>query len=306
VTVPRSDAEVLPVQGRVHVIIANGVNVVVQAGEQGAFVVDSGGGANADSLLTAVKRLTPGPIRYLVNTNADADHIGGNAALSAAGVNFAAQNAPGNSGIPIVAAPIIAREEVLARISAPTGAVSPVPFAAWPSSTFTGGLKTMFVNGEGIELRHQPAAHTDGDTLVYFRGSDVIAAGDLFSTNSYPRIDVARGGTVQGVIDSLNRIIDITIPRFNQQGGTRVVPGHGRICNEADVVEYRDMVTIIRDRVAAMVGRGMTLPQIVAARPALDYDGVYGAAGGPWTTAQFIESVVATLASSSGPSRSSR
>jgi glyoxylase-like metal-dependent hydrolase (beta-lactamase superfamily II) len=295
VTVPRSDPEVLPVQGRVHVIIANGVNVVVQAGEQGAFVVDSGSGANADSLLAAVKRLTPGPIRYLVNTNADADHIGGNAALSAAGVNFAAQNAPGNSGIPIVAAPIIAREEVLARISAPTGAVSPMPFAAWPSSTYTGGLKTMFVNGEGIELRHQPAAHTDGDTLVYFRGSDVIAVGDLLSTTTYPRIDIARGGTVQGVLDSLNRIIDITIPRFNQQGGTRVVPGHGRICNEADVVEYRDMVTIIRDRVAAMVGRGMTLPQIVAARPTLDYDGVYGAAGGQWTTAQFIESVVTTL-----------
>jgi len=294
-TAPGTGPEVLPVQGRLHVIIANGANVVVQAGEQGAFVVDSGDGTATDAVLAAVKRLSPAPIRYVINTSADADHIGGNAALSAAGVNFAAQNAPGNSGIPIVAAPIVAREEVLARVSAPTGAVAPMPFAAWPSSTFTGGLKTMFVNGEGIELRHQPAAHTDGDTLVYFRGSDVIAAGDLFSTNSYPRIDVARGGTVQGVIDALNHIIDITIPRFNQQGGTRVVPGHGRICNEADVVEYRDMVTIIRDRAAAMVGRGMTLAQILEARPTRDYDGVYGAASGPWTTAQFIEAVVTTL-----------
>ena len=269
----RDEPEVLHGPGARARDRANGANVVVQAGEQGAFVVDSGNGTATDSVLAAVRRLTPAPIRYLVNTSADADHIGGNAALSAAGLNFAAQNAPGNSGIPIVAAPIVAREEVLARISAPTGAVAPMPFAAWPSSTFAGGLKTMFVNGEGIELRHQPAAHTDGDTLVYFRGSDVIAAGDVFSTDSYPRIDVARGGTVQGVIDALNRIIDITIPRFNQQGGTRVVPGHGRICNEADVVEYRDMVTIIRDRIAAMAGRGMTLPQILAARPTLDYDG---------------------------------
>ena len=292
---PVSEPEVLHVQGRVHMIVTNGANVVVQAGEQGAFLVDSGNGTATDSVLAAVRRLTPAPIRYLVNTSADADHIGGNAALSAAGLNFAAQNAPGNSGIAIVAAPIIAREEVLARISAPTGAVAPMPFAAWPSSTFAGALKTMFVNGEGIELRHQPAAHTDGDALVYFRGSDVIAAGDVFSTDSFPRIDVARGGTVQGVLDALNRIVDITIPRFNQQGGTRVVPGHGRISNEADVVEYRDMTTIIRDRIAAMAARGMTLPQILAARPALDYEGIYGATTGPWTTAQFIEAVGRTL-----------
>jgi glyoxylase-like metal-dependent hydrolase (beta-lactamase superfamily II) len=298
--------EVLPVQGNVHAIFANGANIVVQAGEQGAFVVDAGNGIATETVLAAVRRLTRAPIRYLVNTSADADHVGGNAALAAAGQNFAAQNAPGNSGIPIVAAPIIAREEVLNRMSAPTGAVAPMPFAAWPSSTFTGGLKTVFMNGEGIELRHQPAAHTDGDTLVYFRASDVIASGDVFSTTGFPRIDVARGGTVQGVLDALNRIIDITIPRFNQQGGTRVVPGHGRICNEADVVEYRDMVTIIRDRVAAMAGRGLGLAQIVAARPGLDYEGVYGASSGPWTTAQFIEAVLKTLPPSSGPSRSSR
>ena len=267
----------------------------MQAGEQGVFVVDSGNGTQTDRILGAIGRLASAPIRYLVNTSADPDHVGGNVAMSAAGSNFAAQNAPGNSGIPIVAAPIVAREEVLARVSAPTGAVSSLPFAAWPSSTYAGPLKTMFMNGEGIELLHQRAAHTDGDSIVYFRGSDVIAAGDVFSTVGYPRIDVARGGTVQGVLDALNRIIDITIPRFNQQGGTRVVPGHGRISNEADVVEYRDMVTIVRDRVRVMVANKQSLQQILEARPTLDYDGVYGSTAGPWTTAQFIEAVMKTL-----------
>lgn len=289
------ELEVLPVQGRVHLLVADGANVVVQAGEQGAFVVDSGDGAGTDLVLAAIARLAPAPIRYLVNTSADLDHLGGNAAVSAAGTNFAAQNAPGNSGIPIVAAPILAREEVLARVSAPTGAASPLPFAAWPSSTYVGPRKTLFMNGEGIELLHQPAAHTDGDSIVYFRGSDVIAAGDVFSTVGYPRIDVARGGTVQGVLDALNRIIDITIPRFNQQGGTRVVPGHGRISNEADVVEYRDMVTIVRDRIRSMVASRRSLQQILEARPTLDYDGVYGSTAGPWTTARFIEAVMRTL-----------
>ena len=276
-------------------IVANGANVVVQAGEQGAFVVDSGNGTATDSVLAAVRRLTPAPIRYLVNTSADADHIGGNAALSAAGLNFAAQNAPGNSGIPIVAAPIVAREEVLARVSAPTGVVAPMPFAAWPSSTFTGGLKTMFVNGEGIELRHQPAAHTDGDTLVYFRGSDVIAAGDVFSTDSYPRIDVARGGTVQGVIDALNRIIDITIPRFNQQGGTRVVPGprpHQQRGRRGRVPGHGDDHPRPRGR-DGRAGNDAAADPGGAARAGLR--GVYGATTGPWTTAQFIEAVVKTL-----------
>jgi glyoxylase-like metal-dependent hydrolase (beta-lactamase superfamily II) len=287
--------EVLPVQGRVSLVVAEGANVVVQAGEQGLLVVDSGNGRATDRLLAAVRSVSMAPIRYVVNTSAHADHIGGNAVLSDAGLNFAAQNAPGNSGIPIVAAPIIAREEVLAHVSAPTGATASVPFAAWPSSTFAGPRKTLFMNDDGIEILHQPAAHSDGDAVVYFRGSDVIAAGEVFSTVEYPRIDAARGGTVQGVIDALNRIIDLTIPRFNQQGGTRVVPARGRISNESDVVEYRDMLTIVRDRVRTFVDRGLTLDQIRAARPTLDYDGIYGAASGTWTTAQFLGAVVATL-----------
>jgi glyoxylase-like metal-dependent hydrolase (beta-lactamase superfamily II) len=263
--------------------------------------VDSGPSGMADALLAAIRRLSPQPIRYLVNTNPDADHIGGNAELSRAGRNLAALNAPGNFGLSMDGAPILAHEQTLNRMSAPTGARPPVPFEAWPTSTFFSERKTMWLNGEGIELLYQPAAHTNGDVIVYFRGSDVISTGDVFSTTSYPVIDRTRGGSIQGVLDALNTIIDITIPRFNQQGGTRVVPGHGRICNEADVVEYRDMVTIIRDRIRLMAAKGMTLEQVLAARPTLDYDGVYGATTGSWTTAMFVEAVYRDVSGAPAP-----
>jgi glyoxylase-like metal-dependent hydrolase (beta-lactamase superfamily II) len=269
--------ETLRVPGNVHMIVVDGVNVAVQVGEQGVLVVDTGRAGTSEALLAAVRAISPKPIRYVANTSADADHMGGNAELSRAGLNLAAINAPGNSGIPSSAAPIIAHEAVLNRVSAPTGEAAPLPFPAWPSSTFFGAKKTMALNGEGIEFIHVPSAHSDGDTLVYFRGSDVIVAGDVWSTRTYPVIDRARGGSVQGVLDGLNRIIDLTIPRFNQQGGTRVIPGHGRFGNESDVVEYRDMVTIVRDRIQLMARKGMTLEQVKAARPTLDYDGVYGA-----------------------------
>jgi glyoxylase-like metal-dependent hydrolase (beta-lactamase superfamily II) len=281
--------ELLKVQGNVYMLAADGVNVVVQVGEQGVFVVDTGRAGMTEPLLAAIRALTTKPIRYIANTSADADHMGGNAEVSRAGLNLAAINAPGNSGIPSSAAPIVAHEAVLNRVSAPTGEAAPLPFAAWPSSTYFGAKKTMALNGEGIEFIHVPSAHTDGDTMVYFRGSDVVAAGDLWSTMSYPVIDRARGGTVRGVLNALNRIIDLTIPRFNQQGGTRVIPGHGRFGNESDVVEYRDMVTIVRDRIQLMAQKGMTLEQVKAARPTLDYDGVYG------TPDRFIEAVYAEV-----------
>jgi glyoxylase-like metal-dependent hydrolase (beta-lactamase superfamily II) len=290
-----STVEVLKVQGNVYMLVSGGANITAQVGEQGVFLVDSGPGTVSTEVLAAIRSISPNPIRYVANTNVDADHTGGNAALSAAGLNLAAINAPGNFGLPMQSAPIIAHENVSNRMSAPTGDTSPFPFAAWPTSTFFGMKKTIALNGEGIELLHQPSAHTDGDTMVYFRGSDVISAGDVFSTVTYPVIDRARGGSVQGVLDALNRIIDITIPRFNQQGGTRVIPGHGRICNESDVVEYRDMVTIVRDRIELMASKGMTLDQVKAARPTLDYDGVYGTTTGAWTTDMFIEAVYQDL-----------
>jgi glyoxylase-like metal-dependent hydrolase (beta-lactamase superfamily II) len=142
---------------------------------------------------------------------------------------------------------------------------------------------------------HIPAAHTDGDTIVYFRKSDVVSAGDLFLTDSYPVIDLKRGGSLQGVIDGLNRILDLAIPAHHEEGGTYVIPGRGRICDEFDVVEYRDMLTIFRDRIQAMIKKGLTLEQVKAARPTSDYDPEYGATAGPWTTDMFVEAAYKSL-----------
>jgi len=184
-------------------------------------------------------------------------------------------------------------------MSAPTGQQAPTVSAAWPTDTYFTKKKELFFNGEPIEIFHEPSAHTDGDSLVFFRHSDVISAGDLFVTTTYPVIDLERGGNIQGIIGALNHILDIAIPKEKQEGGTYVIPGHGRLCDEADVLEYRDMVTIIRDRIQDLVKKGMTLDQVKAARPTLDYDGRYGAKTGFWTTDMFIEAVYRSLAKKS-------
>jgi glyoxylase-like metal-dependent hydrolase (beta-lactamase superfamily II) len=190
---------------------------------------------------------------------------------------------------------VLAHENVLKRMGAPSGEPSPRPFAAWPTETFFGEDKEVFFNDEAIQLLHQPG-HTDGDVLVFFRRSDVVASGDVFVTSTYPMIDTARGGSVQGVIDGLNKLLDVTIPRDKEEGGTYVVPGHGRLSDEADVVEYRDMVTIVRDRIRDLIAKGRSLTEVKAAAPTRDYDGRYGATTGPWTTDRFIETVYAELA----------
>jgi glyoxylase-like metal-dependent hydrolase (beta-lactamase superfamily II) len=192
-------------------------------------------------------------------------------------------------------AQIIAHVNVLDRMSAPTGQTPAAPQGAWPTDTFVGNEKKLWFNNEGIEIIHIPNAHTDGDSLVYFRKSDVISTGDLFVTTTYPIIDVAAGGTINGYIEALNRIVDLIIPVYGQEGGTLVIPGHGRLCDFGDVLNYREMVTIIRDRVQDMIKKGMTLEQVKAAKPTLDYDPLYGSSTF-WTTDRFVEAVYRTLA----------
>ncbi len=176
-------------------------------------------------------------------------------------------------------------------MSAPTGQAASRPTDDWPTDTFFPVKKTFWYGGEPIEFLHMPAAHTDGDIMVWFRKSDVVVAGNLLSYDRYPFIDAGKGGSIQGILDGLNKIIDIAVPEYNQQGGTRIIPGYGRILNETDVVDYRDMATITRDRINAMVKKGMTLDQVKAAHPTLDYDGIYGATSGVWTTDMYINEV---------------
>jgi cyclase len=263
------------VQGNVHLLTGAGANVTVQIGDEGVLVVDTGEPGTAGAMLAAIEQLTSKPVRIVINTHVHGDHVSGNEALSQAGAWFGG-NAPGNFGLAISGPRVIAHERVLGRMSAPTGAPAPMPFRAWPTETFFGPDKELFFNGEAIQLLHQPSAHTDGDVIVFFRRSDVLSTGDLFVTTGYPVIDGERGGTARGFIDGLNHILDVTIPKDKQEGGTYVVPGHGRLADEADVVEYRDMATIIRDRVTELATRGLTLAQVKAAGPTRDYDGRYG------------------------------
>jgi cyclase len=304
-----ADVETLPVRGQVSLVGAGEINVLVQVGPQGVLVVDTMSEPLADRLLAAIRTLAGSrPIRYVVNTHADPEFTGGNLKVAAAGAQLVAGNFAGQVGQTAVEgvvpqAFVVAHENVLRAMSAPTGDRPPTPFGAWPTDTFFQSEKTMYFNGEGIALVHVPSASTDGDILVFFRSSDVIAAGDIYSTVGYPRIDVRRGGSVNGVIEGLNRLIDLAISEQFTEGGTRIVPGRGRISDEFDVVEYRDMVTIVRDRVDAMIKKGRSLEQVQAARPTLDWEPRYGSTSGAWTTAMFVEAVYRSLAPAAGKGR---
>ena len=289
---PDAEIGVLHVQGNVYMLVGAGGNITLQVGREGVLIVDSMYPELADKVLGVIRELSDQPIRYLINTHVHPDHIGGNAILAQAGTNFAAGNVAGVIDDAANTATIIAHENVLFRMSSRE---TPPPFEAWPTDTFFNSSKEVYFNGEAVRVLHQPTAHTDGDSIVFFRRSDVISTGDLFVTTGYPYIDLARGGSIQGVIGALNRILELTVPADRQEGGTMVIPGHGRLCDEADVVEYRDMLTIIRDRIQYLVDQGMSLREVQNARPTLDYDGRYGAESGFWTTEQFVEAVYVGL-----------
>ena len=298
--------EIVPVRGHIYLLAGAGGNITLSVGPDGVLMVDSGLAENADRVLAAINQLsqrldTAGqpvksyppakPIRYIINTHVHADHTGGNEKLRKAGVTFTGGNVSGDIADAAEGAAILAHENVLNRMSAPTGAQSPTPPDSWPTETYYKDFMKLshFFNGEGVRLIHMKNAHTDGDSMVYFRGSDVLSTGDIFVTTSYPFIDLERGGSVQGLLDALNSILDLVIPEFRTEGGTLIVPGHGRVCDTADVAYYRDMVTMVRDRVQASIKKGMTLDQVKASKPTADWDPRYGSGD------RFVEGVYKSL-----------
>ncbi len=289
---------IIHVQGNVYMIHGAGGNVAVQVGDTGVLVVNTGLEQNSAKVLAAIHKLSDKPLQYIINTCAHPDQTGGNEAVRKSGVTITGANVTGDIADAGQGAQIIAHENVLVRMSAPTGQKSAAPSGAWPTDTYVSGQKEVYFNEEPVEVRWQPNAHTDGDSLVIFRRSDVVAAGDIFNTDSYPIIDVERGGGIQGEIDALNNIMDIAIPKHEEEGGTYIIPGHGRITDEFDVLEYRDMVTIVYTRVQDAIKRGLTLQQIKAAGFTKDYDSRWSAKQGLGTGDNFVTSIYQSLTAS--------
>jgi glyoxylase-like metal-dependent hydrolase (beta-lactamase superfamily II) len=296
--------DVQQVSGNVYMVVGAGGNTTVFTGPEGALIVDTQFAPLSGKILDVVRTLTNQPIRWIVNTHMHGDHTGGNEPLAKAGRTRAGGNVVGDLGQAATAtARIIATENALNRM---VMANPPLPSTALPTDTFFNARKDMLFNGDAVQMFHQPAAHTDGDLIVHFRRADVIATGDLFTTVMYPFIDEANGGTIDGYIKALNNIIAITVPSNVNEGGTMVIPGHGRLSDEQDVIEYRDMVTIVRDRIREYVKRGMTLEQVKARKPTLDFDPRYGSDTGFWTTSQFIEVIYKQMLAASPPARTAK
>jgi glyoxylase-like metal-dependent hydrolase (beta-lactamase superfamily II) len=301
--------ELVQIRSNFYVIAGAGGNILMQTGPEGVILVDSGSTEMADKVLATIRRVTTLPIRYIINTSMDADHVGGNETLTKAGLTILAGAIAAGAGLSddLVTnsnrASVLAHENVLTRMSAPTGQKSPVPSGLWPTKTFFYRMYSMYLNGDGIQVLHQPAAHTDGDTVVFFRRGDVIATGDVIDTTRFPFIDVKRGGSVQGEIDALNRLMDLAIHNLPLQwypDRTLMVPGHGHVYDKLDLLEYRDAITVIRDRVQDLIDEGKTLAQVKAANPTLGYRSQYGTDTGPWTTDLFVEVVYNELSAKKG------
>jgi glyoxylase-like metal-dependent hydrolase (beta-lactamase superfamily II) len=292
--------EVLPAQGNIYVIFGAGGNIVASVGVDGIALANTGLPENADKVLATLQKLgdavdpssesLPVPIRLILNTDVTAASSGGNEKIQAA-----AKFVDGGEHI-------MAHENVLARMSEPPAGQTkpPRPSEAWPTDTYRNETNKFgrFFNGEGVQLIHLKNSHTDGNSVIWFRYSDVMVVGDIFNPAGWPMIDLEKGGSFQGVLDGLNLILRTGISDFRTEGGTMIVPGHGRITDLADLGLYRDALTIIRDRIQDGIKRGLTLDQVKAARPTQGWEAYYGSKTGPWTTDMFIEAAYKSLSQS--------
>lgn len=280
------DINILHVQGNIYMLVGEGGNITLQAGDQGVLIVDTMYAPLSEKIFAAIRSINDKPITYIINTHGHGDHIGGNANLAQMGSNIAGGNTidlfagTGNQ------AKVVAHENVMSSI---LNSDNPIPIEGWPTDTYYTAKKDLFFNGEAIMISHQANAHTDGDSLIFFRRSDVISTGDIFRTTAYPFIDVANGGSLQGILNGLNNILDMAVPADRQENGTMIIPGHGRLTDEADVLDYRDMLTIIRDRIAYRIDQGDSLAQVKATEPTFDYDDRYGSDSA--FTERFIEAI---------------
>jgi len=286
--------ELLPAQGKVTMVVGPEGNSAIQVGHEAVILVDTQTPDVSDDLLTATQLLSDEPIRHIINTSARAEHTGGNGSLAAAGTYVRLIDTFDPRGLDANAA-IMAHINVLASMSAPAGDDFSVPEAAWPTDTYYTSDWAVYVNEEAIRMLHVANAVTDGDTLVFFRRSDVIVAGDIFNTDRYPFFDPEQGGSINGVIDGLNTILDLAIAGENMIGGTVIIPGHGRMADTTDVANVRDMITIIRDRIQAMLDDGKSLREVLAAKPSMDYDAQFAGNRDSWSGDELVTAIYTDL-----------
>jgi cyclase len=298
-TAPADGVRALQVRPNIYMVTGGGANVTVQIGKHGVLLVDAPLPSRLSEAATAIAGLTPAPIRYVINTSATREHIAGNDAVAALVRTAMAGPSRTNAAPSVVllgsaeGMTILAHENVLNRLTRAIDTDDAVTRGMLPTSTYFEPTKDFSFNGEPIVVYHMPNAHSDGDSIVFFRSSDVISTGDVFTPDRYPAIDRARGGSVQGVLAALNTILAMTVPEAFAEGGTKVIPGHGRLCEETDVAEYRDMVYIVTERIRDLIARGHSLAEVQAARPTRDYDLEYPSPA--VTPAMFVEAAYASL-----------
>lgn len=261
------------VNDRLYVLFGAGGNIALSIGDDGAFIVDDQFAPLSDKITKAIAALTPKPLRFVVNTHFHGDHTGGNANFGRAG------------------AVIVAQDNVRKRLGQEQVALSgqrtpAAPHEAMPVITFAQEV-SLFVNGDSVHAIYVPNAHTDGDALIHYVGSNAIHMGDTFFAGRYPYIDLKSGGSVDGIVQAADRALAIA------RDDTKIIPGHGPISSKADLADYRRVIAGARDRVKALVMQGKTLSQVAVAKP---LDGIAASWGSGFiNTDAFLDELFADL-----------